>query len=48
MADRRIYTANAYAADEFEMLALSFYQKLNEERAEVLAEGLRSGSFYAV
>lgn len=48
MADRRIYTANAYAADEFEMLTLSFYQKLNEERAEVLAEGLRSGSFYAV
>ncbi len=47
MADRRIYTANAYAADEFEMLALSFYQKLNKERAEVLAEGLRSGSFYA-
>jgi len=48
MADRRVYTADAYAADEFEMLTLSYYQKLNEERAEVLAEGLRSGSFYAV
>lgn len=48
VADRRIYTADEYAAEEFEMLTLSFYQKLNEERAEVLAEGLRSGSFYNV
>jgi predicted nucleotidyltransferase len=46
MADRRIYTGDKYAADEFEMLTLSYYQKLNEERAEVLAEGLRSGRFY--
>ena len=48
MADRRIFCADAYAADEFEMLVLSLYQKLNEERAELLAEGLRSGSFYSV
>ncbi len=48
MADRRIYTADEYAAEEFEMLVLSFYQKLNEERAGVLAEGLRSGRFYDV
>jgi len=48
MADRRIFTSNEFAADEFEMLTLSFYQKLNEERAEVLAEGLRSGRFYNV
>lgn len=48
MADRRIYTGDEYAADEFEMLTLSFYQKLNEERAEVLAEGRRSGRFYNV
>ncbi|MGH8610590.1 MAG: type VII toxin-antitoxin system MntA family adenylyltransferase antitoxin [Gammaproteobacteria bacterium] len=47
-ADRRIYTGDAYAADEFEMLVLSFYQKLGEERAEILAEGLRSGRFYNV
>lgn len=46
MADRRIFCADTYAADEFEMLVLSFYQKLNEERAEVLAEGLRTGRFY--
>ncbi len=48
MAERRIYTADEYAADEFEMLTLSYYQKLNEERAQVLAEGLRSGRFYNV
>ena len=45
---RRIFCADEYAADEFEMLVLSFYQKLNDERAEVLAEGLRSGRFYNV
>lgn len=48
MADRRIYCADAYAADEFEMLTLSYYQKLNEERREILAEGLRSGRFYDI
>lgn len=48
MAERRIYTGDEYAADEFEMLTLSYYQKLNEERAEVLAEGLRTGRFYNI
>ena len=48
MADRRIYCGDEYAADEFEMLTLSFYQKLNQERSEVLAEGLRRGRFYKV
>ena len=43
-----IHCANRYAVDEFEMLVLSFYQKLNEERAEVMAEGLSSGRFYNV
>ena len=37
-ADRRIHTGNAYAADEFEMLVLSFFQKLSQERAEILAK----------
>lgn len=48
MADRRIYTGNEYAADEFEMLTLSFYQKLNQERAEILAEFKRTGKAYNV
>jgi uncharacterized protein len=48
MADRRIYTGDAYAADEFEMLVLSFYQKLNEERAEILEAGSADGRFYDI
>lgn len=48
MAGRRIYTGDAYAADEFEMLTISFYLKLNEERAEIIEEGVRSGKFYGV
>ncbi len=48
LADRRIFCADLYAADEFEMLVLSFYQKLNEERAGILAEGLSSGRFIDV
>lgn len=45
-ADRRIYCADEYAADEFEMLTISYYQKLNEERAGILEEALASGRFY--
>jgi len=41
-----LYCADRYALDEFEMLVLSFYQKLNEERAGVLAEGFATGRFY--
>lgn len=41
-----IYGKDRYAVEEFEMLVLSFYQKLNQERAEVLAEGLRTGRFH--
>lgn len=48
MDERRFFCADRYAAEEFEMLVLSFYLKLNEERAEILAEGLRSGRFYDV
>jgi uncharacterized protein len=45
MAERRIFCPDRYAAEEFEMLVLSFYQKLNEERAGILDEGLASGRF---
>ena len=50
-ADRRIYPATSewradeYAADEFEMLTLSYYQKLNEERAEIIEDALATGRF---
>jgi predicted nucleotidyltransferase len=46
MSGERLFQSTGTAADEFEMLVLSFYQKLNEERADILAEGLRSGKFY--
>ncbi len=36
MNGRLIYCGNRHAVDEFEMLTLSFYQKLNEERADIL------------
>jgi predicted nucleotidyltransferase len=43
-----IYCADRYAVDEFEMLTMSYYQKLNEERAEILAEFRRTGRAYEV
>jgi len=43
MSDGRICQADEYAADEFEMLTLSYYQKLNEERREILEEIQVSG-----
>jgi uncharacterized protein len=48
MADRRIFTGDRYAADEFEMLTISFYQRLNAERAEILRDGIETGRFYAL
>ena len=47
-AERRIYCADENATDEFEMLTLSFYQKLNDERRGIVESGLSSGRFYNV
>ncbi|MBI5304309.1 MAG: nucleotidyltransferase domain-containing protein [Chloroflexi bacterium] len=44
----RLYCADRYAADEFEMLVLSYYQKLNEERRDILNAFYRTGRAYAV
>ncbi len=41
-----LFCRNRFAVDEFEMHTLSFYQKLNEERREILQEGLAGGRFY--
>ncbi|MDT8301577.1 MAG: nucleotidyltransferase domain-containing protein [Sedimentisphaerales bacterium] len=46
--DRRIYQADEYAADEFEMLTFSYYQKLNEERREILEDVLADGRIYKI
>ena len=43
-----IYCANEYAVDEFEMLTISYYQKLNEERREILEAFWLTGRAYDV
>ncbi len=43
-----IYCANQYAVDEFEMLTISFYQKLNLERTGILESFQKTGRAYAV
>lgn len=47
-ANRRIYHDGSPAADEFEMLTLSLYQKLNEERAGIVESALAGGRFHEV
>lgn len=47
-AERRIYEGDRCAAEEFEMLTLSYYQKLNEERAGIIDSALGGGRFHQV
>lgn len=47
MADRRLFVADLYAADEFEMMVVSDYQKLNEERREIIESAIEEGRFVA-
>ena len=39
-----IYLKDQYVVDEFEMNVISAYQKLNEERADILKDILQTGS----
>ncbi len=43
-----IFCADAYVCEEFEMLTLSFYQKLNEERADIMAQVMRTNRILQV
>lgn len=43
-----IYCGNRYAVDEFEMLTLSYYQRLNRERSGLLEDFYKSGRAFAV
>lgn len=43
-----LHCGDRFAVDEFEMLTLSLYQKLNEERADILESFYRTGRAYAV
>jgi predicted nucleotidyltransferase len=45
---RLIYCADQYAVEEFEMIVLSLYQTLNEERSGILASFNATGRAYAV
>ena len=45
---RIIHGADRYAVDEFEMLVISYYQKLNEERRGILESFHRTGRAYAI
>ncbi len=45
---RLIHCADRFAVDEFEMLTLSYYQKLNEERREILESFYHTGRAYPV
>lgn len=47
-AGRLLYCADQYAVEEFEMLTLSYLQKLNDERREILQAFAASGRAYAV
>ena len=48
MTGRLIYCADRYAVDEFELLTISLYHKLNEERAGIIAGALADGRFHQV
>ena len=43
-----IHIADQYAVDVFEMITMSLYQKLNEERAEILVDFIYTKKAYPV
>lgn len=45
---RRVYSKDTKEADTFEMLTISFYQKLNEERREILEDFFKTRRAYNV
>ncbi len=48
MSGRRMFSREDIVSDEFEFRVLSSYQKLNEERAGVIGDGIGSGRFYDI
>lgn len=47
-SNRRALETNKFAADEFEMLTISKYQKLNDERKEIVEDAIKKGSFHHI
>jgi len=48
ISGKLIFCADPYAVDEFEMLTLSYYQKLNQERAGILEDFRKTGRAYPI
>lgn len=48
ISGKLIFCADQYAVDEFEMLTLSYYQKLNQERAGILEDFRKTGRAYPI
>ncbi len=48
MKGERIFTGDLEQTEIFEMLSLSLYQKLNEERKEIVEDFYRTGRAYNV
>lgn len=42
---KRIHCSNVQAADDYEVLVMALYQELQEERREIVEEGIRTGRF---
>lgn len=42
---RRIHCSDVKAADDYEVLIMALYQELQEERRELVEEGIRTGRF---
>jgi len=47
-ANRCIYQGDKFADEEFEMLTLSQYQKLNSEREGIIESALAGGRFHQI
>ena len=43
---RLLWDSDRFEREMFELFVWSSYQRLNEERSEIVADGLASGSFY--
>ncbi len=45
---KRVFCVDEYHSELFEMIVFSLYQKLNEERSDIVKEVLLSGRFYSL
>lgn len=48
ISGKRIYCSDEFSCEQFEMLVFSAYQKLNQERADIVAEIIKSSRVLAL